>query len=106
RIAALALVGRPRPVDPIRVTLAWPDAGHIAVPAERRAIGEPDRMLPAALVEEAQVHPVGHLRVRGEAGALSVPVGTQWKGLSRPDFNSHVVTSARAVPSAPEALAA
>src|SRR3989442_14287974 len=81
---------RPRSVHAKTVPLAGPDALHVPVPAERRSIRQTHAMLFAAVVEEAQVDAVGHLREHREARPFSVPMRAQRKRFARPCFKFHV----------------
>ena len=69
RIAAHASRGIPGAVDAVAVALAGADAGQVAVPGVAGSLGQIDARLVSGLVEEAQLHPLGHAGEDREAGA-------------------------------------
>ena len=85
-IEALALVWRPRSVRAKPVALTGFDAGHVAVPAVRRAIRHPHAMLLAVLVEQTQVDVLRRFGEDRKAGSFAVPLRAERKRLARPGF--------------------
>jgi hypothetical protein len=96
-VAALPVAGRPRPVHAVSVTLTGTDAGHVAVPAERGVLREPDVVLLADLVEQTKVDALGDLGVDRKAGAFSIPMRAERKRLPGPDIEFHIITLERVV---------
>ena len=97
RIAPVTAVWRVRAVDAIPVMPARADAGQVAVPDETVHLGELNPPLPAVTrTEQAQLHPVGHLREQGEIGPRPVPGGTQRISSASPD--AHALTVRQGTP--------
>ena len=66
-VAPLAAAGRVRAVHPVAVLLARADTRQVAVPDEAIHLGELNPRLAAIpAVEQAQLHPLGHLGEQGE----------------------------------------
>ncbi len=87
RVAAQAGGRIPRPVDAVAVALTGPHSGQVAVPAEGADLGQGDPLLPAGVVEQAQLDSFGHRAVHGEVGAPVVGSGTQGVGPPRPNLH-------------------
>ena len=87
RVAALAVLGRPRPVDPVAVTLPGRDRRQVGVPAERVHLFEAEPFLAALVVEQAQVDGLGHLGEQREVGPGAVVGGSEWIRAPRPVFD-------------------
>ena len=85
RVAAQALVRRPLPVHPVRVSLAGADARDVAVMHECRDLGQGQPRLGAARVEQAQFHPLGDLGEHREVDPSLVERGAEWQRPARPD---------------------
>ena len=83
-VEAVALLGRPGPVDAVAVALARADAGQIPVPVVRRVARELDPGLDVVVVEQAQLDALGVLRRDREVGAVPVPGRAERKRLSGP----------------------
>ena len=89
RVEAPPRRGVVRPVHAVAVVLAGPDAGQVAVPAERGALLHLDPLLGAVLVEQAQLDPFGVLGEEREVRAVAVPFRAERERLSRPHAASH-----------------
>src|SRR5690606_40845834 len=86
RVAALARLRRPRPVDPVAVALPGPDVGEVGVPAERVDLLQLDAHLGVVVAEEAELDALGHLGEQGEVGAGPVVARPEGVGADRPDL--------------------
>lgn len=73
------------PVDAIPVQSPGGEVGKVAVPAERRDLGQVESDLVAAEVKDAQLNPFGDLREQREVGAGAVVVRTEGVRLTRKD---------------------
>jgi hypothetical protein len=61
RVARLALKRMPRPVNPVAVTLPWPNTGRITMPDEPVHLAQGNPALSSGVVEQAQAYRVGDL---------------------------------------------
>ena len=84
RIAPHAVRRVPRAVHAIAVTLAGPDVGHVAVPAEGIDLAKKDPCLHPVVVEETQLDGLSDLGEEGEVGARSVVGGAERRRLTGP----------------------
>ena len=74
-----------RPVHPVPVALAGPHVGEMAVPHEIGLLAEPDPMLGALVIEEAQVDRLGMLAVQRKVDPGAVPGGPEGARPPAPD---------------------
>ena len=86
RVAAQALGGVVRAVHAEAVALAGVDAGQEGVPDVAVHLGEPDALLVAVVVEEAQLDLLGHLAEDREIRAGAVVRGPEGVGAAGPDL--------------------
>src|SRR5262249_54393120 len=76
----------------VAVALTGADAGHVAVPAERRSLRHPYVMFVTSVIEQAQINVVGDLGVDRKTGSLSIPVRAERKRLTGPDLDFHPIS--------------
>jgi hypothetical protein len=88
-VEAPPLLRGPRPVHPVRVPPAGADLRQVAVPVERRPLGQRDARLVVVLVEEAELDVHGVLREQREVRPLAVPGRPEGEGAPRPDLHSN-----------------
>ena len=86
RVAAQALGGVVGAVHAEAVALAGVDAGQEGVPDVAVHLGEPDALLVALVVEEAQLDLLGHLAEDREVRAGAVVRGPEGVGAAGPDL--------------------
>src|SRR5262249_26125278 len=85
RVEAQALLGPVRAVHAVGVVLARAGAGQVAVPVERRPLGDGDAFLLVTLVsEEAELNCLRVLGEEREVDALPVPAGARRERASGP----------------------
>src|SRR5690606_29183363 len=75
----------PRTVDAESVPLAGPDAGQVAMPAERGPLRQLDPGLAPLIVEETEIVPLGDAGVDREVRARSGPRRSERVRFARPD---------------------
>ena len=75
-----------RAVHPEAVALAGVDAGQVGVPDVAVHLGQPDALLVAVVVEQAQLDLLGHLAEDREVGAGAVVRGPEGVGAAGPDL--------------------
>src|SRR5690606_22406422 len=83
----VALVRGVGAVHPVAVEQPGPRVGQVAVPDEVGALAQLDALdlAPALGVEQAQLDPLGVLRIQREVDAFAVPGGAQGRGPAAPD---------------------
>ena len=74
-------------VDAVAVPLPGPDAGDVAVPVERLALGQLHPRLAIVGVEEAELDPRRVLREEREIRPVTVPVRAEREGMAGPDVH-------------------
>ena len=84
RVAADAVLGRVRPVNPVAVSLAGADVRHVRVPGEGVDLVEGDPLLRAVLVEKAQLDLLRDLAEEREIRSGAVVRRAKWKGAAWP----------------------
>src|SRR5258708_10252400 len=84
RVAPLAALRRPGPVDPVAVALPGSDGRQIRVPAERIDLLQAEPLLAALVVEQAELDSIGGLREQREGPPPASPRRPEGVGASRP----------------------
>src|SRR5207237_8308386 len=86
-VAADAVLGRVRPVNPVAVSLARADVRHVRVPGEGVDLVEGDPLLRAVLVEKAQLELLRDLAEEREIRSGAVVRRPKWKGQAGTDLD-------------------
>src|SRR5581483_3332352 len=84
----MSLLRRPGAVHAVGVPLARPDAGEVAVPVERRPLGQRDADLVVVGVEQAELDVLGAFGEEREVRPLFVPRRAERKRPPRPDAHA------------------
>ena len=93
RVEAVTRARIVRTVDAVPVALPGPDAGNVAMPVERRALGQLDTPLAIVVVEQAELDALRVLREERKVRSLSVPRRAEGKRPAGPDVHDQRPTA-------------